>query len=88
MTDTTTDPHLGRVVAGYRIEELIGRGGMGLVYRAEHLNLARRAAIKLIAPDLAEAAGFRERFNREARIAAIAANEARWLGPALPKPLD
>ena len=70
MTDTTTDPHLGRVVAGYRIEELIGRGGMGLVYRAEHLNLKRRAAIKLIAPDLAEAAGFRERFNREARIAA------------------
>ena len=40
MTDTTADPHLGRVVAGYRIEELIGRGGMGLVYRAEHLNLA------------------------------------------------
>ena len=70
MTDTTTDPHLGRVVAGYRIEELIGRGGMGLVYRAEHLNLKRGAAIKLIAPDLAEAAGFRERFNREARIAA------------------
>ena len=70
MTDTTTDPHLGRVVAGYRIEQLIGRGGMGLVYRAEHLNLKRGAAIKLIAPDLAEAAGFRERFNREARIAA------------------
>jgi tRNA A-37 threonylcarbamoyl transferase component Bud32/CheY-like chemotaxis protein len=70
MADTTTDPHLGTVVAGYRIEERIGRGGMGLVYRAEHLNLRRRAAIKIIAPDLAEAAGFRERFNREARIAA------------------
>jgi serine/threonine protein kinase len=70
MADTTSDPHLGRVVAGYRIEERIGRGGMGLVYRAEHLNLRRRAAIKIIAPDLAEAAGFRERFNREARIAA------------------
>jgi serine/threonine protein kinase len=70
MADTTTDPHLGRVVAGYRIEERIGRGGMGLVYRAEHLNLRRRAAIKIIAPDLAEASGFRERFNREARIAA------------------
>ncbi|HKH18352.1 MAG TPA: serine/threonine-protein kinase [Solirubrobacteraceae bacterium] len=70
MADTTADPHLGRVVAGYRIEERIGRGGMGLVYRAEHLNLRRRAAIKIIAPDLAEAAGFRERFNREARIAA------------------
>jgi tRNA A-37 threonylcarbamoyl transferase component Bud32/CheY-like chemotaxis protein len=70
MADTTTDPHVGTVVAGYRIEERIGRGGMGLVYRAEHLNLRRRAAIKIIAPDLAEAAGFRERFNREARIAA------------------
>jgi serine/threonine protein kinase len=46
MADTTTDPHVGTVVAGYRIEERIGRGGMGLVYRAEHLNLRRRAAIK------------------------------------------
>ena len=70
MADTTADPHLGRVVAGYRIEERIGRGGMGLVYRAEHINLRRRAAIKIIAPELAEASGFRERFNREARIAA------------------
>src|SRR5918998_918600 len=70
MADTTADPHLGRVVAGYRIEERIGRGGMGLVYRAEHINLRRRAAIKIIAPDLAEASGFRERFNHEARIAA------------------
>src|SRR5215218_1678113 len=70
ITDTTADAHIGRVVAGYRIEERIGRGGMGVVYRAEHLNLRRRAAIKIIAPDLAEASGFRERFNREARIAA------------------
>jgi serine/threonine-protein kinase len=49
MADTTTDAHIGRVVAGYRIEEKIGRGGMGVVYRAEHLNLRRRAAIKIIA---------------------------------------
>src|ERR671911_1071735 len=70
MPDTTADPHVGRVVAGYRIEERIGRGGMGVVYRAEHLNLRRRAAIKIIAPDLAESEGFRERFTREARIAA------------------
>ncbi len=70
MADTTTDPHLGRIVAGYRIEERIGRGGMGLVYRAEHINLRRRAAIKIIAPELAEDSDFRERFNREARIAA------------------
>ena len=48
----------------------IGRGAMGVVYRAEHINLQRRAAIKIIAPDLAESVGFRERFTREARIAA------------------
>jgi serine/threonine protein kinase len=70
MADATDDPRLGTVIAGYRIEERIGRGGMGVVYRAEHLNLQRRAAIKIIAPDLAESEGFRERFTREARIAA------------------
>ena len=70
MADTNDDPRLGTVIAGYRIEEQIGRGGMGVVYRAEHINLQRRAAVKIIAPDLAESAGFRERFTREARIAA------------------
>jgi serine/threonine-protein kinase len=70
MADSSHDPRLGTVIAGYRIEERIGRGGMGVVYRAEHLNLRRRAAIKIIAPDLAESSGFRERFTREARIAA------------------
>jgi tRNA A-37 threonylcarbamoyl transferase component Bud32/CheY-like chemotaxis protein len=70
MADETDDPRIGKVIAGYRIEERVGRGGMGVVYRAEHLNLRRRAAIKIIAPDLAESEGFRERFTREARIAA------------------
>ncbi len=70
MADKTDDPRIGTVIAGYRIEERIGRGGMGVVYRAQHLNLQRRAAIKIIAPDLAESEGFRERFTREARIAA------------------
>ena len=70
MADQTDDPRIGSVIAGYRIEERVGRGGMGVVYRAEHLNLRRRAAIKIIAPDLAESEGFRERFTREARIAA------------------
>src|SRR3954467_7563552 len=70
MADRTDDPRIGKVIAGYRIEERIGRGGMGVVYRAEHLNLRRRAAVKIIAPDLAESDGFRERFTREARIAA------------------
>jgi serine/threonine-protein kinase len=70
MADSNDDPRLGTVIAGYRIEERIGRGGMGVVYRAEHINLQRRAAIKIIAPDLADSIGFRERFTREARIAA------------------
>jgi CheY-like chemotaxis protein len=70
MMDTSADPRIGQVIAGYRIESLIGRGGMGVVYRAEHLNLRRRAAIKIIAPEYTEAKGFRERFEREARIAA------------------
>ena len=70
MATAAADPHVGTIVAGYRIEERIGRGGMGLVYRAEHLSLGRRAAIKIIVPELAEDSGFRERFKREARIAA------------------
>jgi tRNA A-37 threonylcarbamoyl transferase component Bud32/CheY-like chemotaxis protein len=70
MAESMDDARIGTVIAGYRIEERIGRGGMGVVYRAEHLNLRRRAAVKIIAPDLAESEGFRERFTREARIAA------------------
>jgi serine/threonine-protein kinase len=70
MMDTSADPRIGQVIAGYRIESRIGRGGMGVVYRAEHLNLRRSAAIKIIAPEYTEAKGFRERFEREARISA------------------
>ena len=64
------DPRLGTEIAGYRIEERIGRGGMGVVYRAQHRTLQRRAAIKIIAPEFADTKGFRSRFIREARIAA------------------
>src|SRR3712207_3826137 len=74
MADATEDRRIGTVIAGYRIESRIGRGGMGVVYRAQHLNLERRAALKVIAPDLAESSGFRERFAREARIAAALAH--------------
>ena len=70
MPETPPDPRLGTVVAGYRIEGRIGRGGMGVVYLAEHQTLRRRAALKIIVPDLAENKDFRERFLREARIAA------------------
>ena len=65
-----TDPRIGATLAGYRIETLLGRGGMSVVYRAEHLRLGRKVALKLLAPQLAEDERFRERFLRESRIAA------------------
>jgi streptogramin lyase/predicted Ser/Thr protein kinase len=58
------------MVAGYRIEALIGRGGMGAVYRASEEGLGRNVALKVIAPELAQDERFRERFLRESRIAA------------------
>ena len=60
----------GSDLGGFAIESIAGRGGMGVVYRAHHLSLERRAALKVIQPDLAESSGFRERFSREARVAA------------------
>src|SRR5438309_9789333 len=54
----------------WRIERLIGRGGMGVVYLATDRRLKRPVAIKLIADDRAEDNAFRERFEREARLTA------------------
>ena len=60
----------GTTFAGYRVESLVGRGGMGVVYRAIDLSLERPVALKLIAPELAEDEPFRARFLREPRLAA------------------
>ena len=60
----------GTLFAGYRIESEIGRGGMGVVYRARHLALDREYALKLISPALSNDPRFRERFQRESRLAA------------------
>ena len=64
------DPRVGTELAGYRIESLLGLGGMSVVYVAEDLRLKRRVALKLLAAGLAEDHAFRERFLRESELAA------------------
>ncbi len=60
----------GDTIAGYEIEALVGRGGMGEIYRARDSRLERRVALKLLAERYSEDAEFRERLLRESRIAA------------------
>jgi Protein kinase domain/SnoaL-like domain len=62
---------IGEQFAGCRIDAVAGRGGMGVVYRATQLNLGRPVALKLITPDRAGDSDFRERFQRESRLAAL-----------------
>ncbi len=57
----------GKRLGHFEIVEAIGAGGMGQVYRAKDTRLGRDVAIKILPPELASAAGFRERFEREAR---------------------
>src|SRR3954465_11209308 len=64
------DPRLGTDFAGYHIEQLLGRGGMGVVYSAVQHSLGRKVALKLIAPELASDESLRARFEGEARLAA------------------
>ncbi|MEA2439403.1 MAG: hypothetical protein QOH76_827 [Thermoleophilaceae bacterium] len=60
----------GSEFAGYTIEDIAGRGGMGVVYRARQHRPARLVALKVIAPDLANDPDFRARFERESDTAA------------------
>ena len=61
---------VGSLVAGYRIDKLIGRGGMGMVYRVTNVELGDVCALKVLAPEVAADEEFRRRFTREIRITA------------------
>src|SRR5262249_13860876 len=65
---TTVVPGSG--VGDFKVEELVSRGGMGIVYRASQVGLDRDVALKVIAPNFAEDEMFRERFKRESLLAA------------------
>ncbi len=58
------------MIGGYRVEALLGRGGLGVVYRAEQIQLGRPVALKLMAPEVAQDPGIRQRFIAESRLAA------------------
>src|SRR3954466_13019191 len=67
---------IGETFGNYRVKELIGEGGMGVVYLAEHPGIGRRAAVKVLRPGLTDNPEIRKGFFNEAR----AANAVRHPG--------
>src|SRR3954470_16376290 len=59
----------GTTIGGYRLDQLIGQGGMGVVYLGAHTENGAPVAVKLLTPELARQPGFRERFVRESQYA-------------------
>src|SRR4051794_12552731 len=70
---------VGTTFADHLIRGVVGRGGMGVVYRALHVPLQREVALKVIAPESARDRAYRERFRRE--LAAAASIEHRNVVP-------
>ena len=68
--EAPTPDELNHLLAGYKVEKMLGRGGMGAVYLATETRLGRRVAIKLLPPELGRKPDFRQRFEREAWILA------------------
>jgi predicted Ser/Thr protein kinase len=64
------EDRVGTELAGYRIERVLGRGGMSVVFLARDPGLRRNVALKLLSPELAGDEAFRVRFLRESRLAA------------------
>src|SRR5262245_40165668 len=60
---------IGQTFGNYRVTELIGEGGMGVVYLAEHPGIGRRAAVKILRPGLTDNPEIARRFFNEARAA-------------------
>ena len=60
----------GTIIAGYRIDGVLGTGGMAVVYRATQLSLNRPAALKVITSEAGDEPSFRERFRREGQLQA------------------
>jgi predicted Ser/Thr protein kinase len=67
---------IGQVIKHYRIEELLGKGGMGVVYRARDTRLQRPVALKLLSPELVADQARKRRFLLEARVAAAVTHPA------------
>ena len=61
---------VGKVLGNYEIDSELGRGGMGIVYKAREESLQRVVALKILAPELAKDQAYVKRFIREARAGA------------------
>ena len=66
-TGEDPDDRIGQVMGSYRVLEVLGKGGMGFVYRAEHVKLGREVALKLLRSDYARRRDAVARFIQEAR---------------------
>ena len=70
------DLNLNLMLGPYRLDRIVGRGGMGTVYAATEISTGEQAAIKVLSPTLAADESFRERFKAE--IESLKAKVLRW----------